>query len=609
MIVKLFSDRDFVASPSNDDNLRLFLPNYSGGFLLHGFLNTSKFDGFFIRENNFEFKTFDFLTEESLKVDSVNRFRNFALLTFNNNNSLFVFVPEQSNTIIFDFNTSSKLTFNFDIRKNFDFSDYGRVYEVKVVDFKGKKFAVVSFKKFSDNSKTTLDYTFFSVFYASSQDYQIIDKWIKKDYEFDRHRNSDNLRFVLSALSTSSRKVIVSSSTDLESCFGEIFIWLNYNSSLLLNALNNKSNGSTIKLARYYAFDSVKSLLTTKQSVLAGFPWFSVEWFRDELLSLIFLINTFRPDDLSQSMLADTKKILFGVLNFVRKKGFFSSNENSDLRSADSPGLLAICFNHLLSKNLLTGSEILYLRRHFIELVDSDIKNYYDKHINLFKSYPEETWMDSIDRSGYRIEIQALYLAALDFAYKLVDNEKYSHLSFLIVESVRNHFLLNDYLIDGLDRNLSKDLLARPNVFLAYFFFPKLLPKNKWISSFDYSLSKLWLNWGGLSTVENSNAVRSDTGENPSAYHNGDSWYFVNNIAALSMLDLDAKRYLFYVHKILIASIKDNLFLYAPGASSETSDNSSQKSCGCPVQAWSNATLFALIDSFLTYSNSIKKKP
>ena len=207
---------------------------------------------------------------------------------------------------------------------------------------------------------------------------------------------------------------------------------------------------------------------------------------------------------------------------------------------------------------------------------------------------PDETWMDTWFkedvRSGARIEIQALTLAMLKLHGTLLrkPDEREDKLKSL----VRKNFWNGKILKDGLG-----DATARPNIFLAAYVYPELLTKKEWETCFDNTLPKLWLEWGGLSTISKDHPLFTpeDTGENVTSYHRGDSWFWVNNIAALVLHKTNSKKYSKYVKAILAASEKEQLELGVGGASAELSSAKELRSEGCWIQAWSVATLIELL--------------
>jgi len=141
------------------------------------------------------------------------------------------------------------------------------------------------------------------------------------------------------------------------------------------------------------------------------------------------------------------------------------------------------------------------------------------------------------------------------------------------------------------------DNTIRPNIFIAAYVYPELLSKKEWITCFDHVLPKLWCDWGGLSTIDKSDKrfVGNHTGEDPTSYHNGDSWFWINNIAAIVLHAFDKGRYKNYINHILDASTKDILQYETSGHASELSSADEFEPSGSPVQAWSAATYIELL--------------
>jgi glycogen debranching enzyme len=144
--------------------------------------------------------------------------------------------------------------------------------------------------------------------------------------------------------------------------------------------------------------------------------------------------------------------------------------------------------------------------------------------------------------------------------------------------------------LDGLHSDGAPDRSGRSNVFLAWYAFPGLIPEDAWRSTFARAIGALWLEWGGLSSVaKDSVAFRMwDSGEDTSAYHRGDSWYFVNNIAAIA---LHEHGFFAQANALLRASVRDLLDEGVAGHASEISSAGRQEAMGCHAQAWSASTL------------------
>jgi glycogen debranching enzyme len=79
------------------------------------------------------------------------------------------------------------------------------------------------------------------------------------------------------------------------------------------------------------------------------------------------------------------------------------------------------------------------------------------------------------------------------------------------------------------------------------------------------------------------------------SYHNGDSWYYINNYAALAMHRLDKEHYAKHISRIAHASKEEMLFSGFIGCCAEVSSAKQMKSEGCLSQAWSAASLIELL--------------
>ena len=209
--------------------------------------------------------------------------------------------------------------------------------------------------------------------------------------------------------------------------------------------------------------------------------------------------------------------------------------------------------------------------------------------------------MDSIERPGACVEIQAQRLAMYDLARRLTDDpekkEYYSQLKDGLEIIARKTFFDGQILADRFDVGKNDhDLICRPNLFLAAYIYPGLLEKNEWRTVFESALTKLWLDWGGLATIDKNDSrfCPQSTGENAKSYHNGDSWFWINNIAAIAMRRIAAGYFKHCIEKIFIASRHDVLWGGALGCASEISSAQSFDPAGCPNQAWSNATFLEL---------------
>jgi len=222
---------------------------------------------------------------------------------------------------------------------------------------------------------------------------------------------------------------------------------------------------------------------------------------------------------------------------------------------------------------------------------------------------PKETWMDTDyggdERDGARIEIQALRLCMYSFAGFLSryledkDQKKYRDLEKNMRLKVRQDFFERKILKDG-----STDKTLRPNVFLAHYIYPDLLNNKEWEQAFKYCINNLFLPWGGFSTIEKSSPLYAEyyTGMDNRSYHRGDSWYFVNNLAAISLKKVNYDMFNNIIVKIVEASTEEILAKGVMGVASELSSAKEQGSEGCISQAWSSATYIELVHELFEHA-------
>ena len=252
----------------------------------------------------------------------------------------------------------------------------------------------------------------------------------------------------------------------------------------------------------------------------------------------------------------------------------------------------------------LSQNDFHFIRDQLKKSIEAHKKNYAENL--LIKNDINETWMDTNyedkGRKGIKIEIQALWLAMLKLINYL-DEEllkqqpEYKELEQQTKSKVKELFYDTNILKDGKD-----DPTVRPNIFLAYYVYPKLLDNEEWEKVFDISLTKLWLDWGGLTTIPKDSPLFCDnySGEDTKSYHRGDSWFFVNNMAALSLLKVNKEKFKEHIEKIINASTTDMLYNGVIGRPSELSSASELKGEASIFQLWSAATYIELLRFYQT---------
>ena len=523
-----------------------------------------------------------------------------------NNNEHF-FMPYGTDSLIYELDKKEDIELLFDVKHPYDSRSWGRNYNIYNEDNK----AIIEFTKTTD-SREDVDEgreefkVFIAVLPSIGSDIQIIDEWEKKEYSLDKQRSSSPVeRFVYKCLKINSDKLIISFSENkgdaIKICdnisknLSKIkTLQENYSKVTIKNTPDKKTN-----IAAKCAIESLDNLLVNKGdqiNLYAGLPWFFQFWSRDTLISLkaLMLDKEYKT----------VKKILMHLTDNISENGLLSNRiPKSVINSADSIGWLFKrwdnffelirkdeCFSKYLKK-----SDINFITKKLEASINNVFKNYTVD--NLAKNNNQETWMDTLyngdGRSGARIEIQALRLCMYDFLYNLTNKPIYKDMGNKLHKKTKEIFWTGKYLKDG-----HNDDTIRPNVFIAAYLYPGLLTKKEWTTCFNFMLPKLWLEWGGLSTIDQSHTDfhRDNTGEDSSSYHHGDSWFWVNNLAALVLYRLDKKNFNKEIKRIIEASSDDILYGGFIGCHAEVSSASIRKSEGCLSQAWSNAFFVELID-------------
>ncbi len=373
--------------------------------------------------------------------------------------------------------------------------------------------------------------------------------------------------------------------------------------------------------------------------IWAGLPWFFQFWSRDELVSCKALML--------EEKYSDVKDIILRYMNEIKLDGRLPNRyPSSMLESADSIGwmfkriydlLLEVEKNNSEFDRIFNLHTLKYIRERLQFSIKKIMKNY--KKEGLIFNGRLETWMDthySVGfyeddfRDGFRIDVQCLFLGMLklmtvlntllsnkfikqsDKLVNITQNEfDYKKLEREFRDIVRQKFLVD---IDGKKRlndgfSCSHHDVCRPNVFLAHYTYPELLSNKEWEDIFDFALPVLWCDWhinnhedknylgGGLSTIDKKHWLYQPhhTGENNKSYHRGDSWFFINNIAAICMHRLNKTKYKENIQKIINSSTEDILYNGFISYASEISSSTELQSFGCFCQAWSVATFIELI--------------
>jgi glycogen debranching enzyme len=553
--------------------MTFLVSNTSGNFALFGI--KSRYQGVFFSNQDKVFKTIAHIDLKGMpgailnELWKVTRDREGVQESFWFARNLPVFFYELSEP--------AKVDILFDCKLNYDNRVWGRNYEFIAQD----KALLVHFEKKNDSRESDEhgEYNYWLALYGC--EFEKLEQWEEQHYSFDELRNSQPFsRWVLRGCRANGSFVMAFSKSKDEALSIAKSSWKRKNelakdaeeyASSVIGRLKVKNDDVRIaaECARYSL-----ACLRSNHGLYAGLPWFHQRWARDELISTKALLHS------DQKSLA--KVILFSWMEKLLPGGKLPGTLTSFIADA---GWLFLRFEDYLPE--LKKQEKAWLVRKlefFLGEVEKNLKD------GLVVNGARETWMDSIDRPGARIEIQALTLAACRLLRLL---GKTSPLEQKLKARVKESFWKGKHLADG-----AEDDTIRPNVFIAAYAYPELLSKKDWLACFDTILPKLWLDWGGISTIDKTHPsfTANHSGENPKSYHSGDSWFWLNNLAAIVLFAFDKKKYKNYIQHILKASTQEILYEGVVGHHAELSSASEFKSQGCLAQAWSAALYVELVE-------------
>ncbi|MFC1691258.1 amylo-alpha-1,6-glucosidase [Nanoarchaeota archaeon] len=591
-------------------NPSFLIANKLGGYCSLSSPVKSRYQGVYFMKDLDMYKVIeDIIALDALEVTkivnnfhSVERYRGFLREKF--------FMPMHHKGLIYSLNMEKDVKLILECRKSYDLAEFGRHYKIHELP----EGLVIEYEKKNDQT----DSTEYSVFIAIKgfDSYKEIKQWTKTDYEEDKSRGSHpDSRHVYEALVMNGSKFFFGFGLSKEDALEEARLIKELEYENISNygehykkLFRERSLFKNTDLSYKAALSGLDKLVienNNSKAILAGHPWFFQIWSRDELISLGALIKDHK--------FKTVKKILIRHLTSIRLDGRLDNRQPAaGLDSADAIGwlmkrikdyVLALekerVFNYYISYD-----ELEYIKNKVEESILGLLKNHSDDDFAVCN--PKETWMDTLEsnngRSGIRIELQALRLCTYS-TYKLLckitnDNTGYK-IAKKLEETLRKktveNFWNGKYLKDGIE-----DDSIRPNVFIAHYVYPHLLSNKQWLVCFREVLDRLWNDWGGISTIDKKSELYqpTHTGENDISYHNGDSWFWLNNLAGLCMTKVSKERFKRKIKKIIEASSGDILWNSNLGTHSEISSSSKLEGKGCFNQAWSNAMFIELCDEF-----------
>ncbi|PIN78381.1 hypothetical protein COV16_06035 [Candidatus Woesearchaeota archaeon CG10_big_fil_rev_8_21_14_0_10_34_8] len=543
------------------EKANFLLCNKKGGYLYLSTKRETKNQGFFINENFSLFKSIENIQINGQITKATNKFSSVTFERDNNAIEHFI-LPYEHNAFIYELKKyRDDLILDLDCRGAWDKDQWGRYYNVQIE----KNRIIISYEKQND-------YHLYVVITGKNLNAEKIREWHNVHYPLDNIRKDEPDREIYKAVKLqikSDTKLVFSTNTNREKAIKEgDYVYRNINKLKRKqdNAMIHKTNikNKIQRMAYNAALNSLNGLLSeidNNLGIIRAFPWYYKFWSRDEMYAIKALGKR-----------KEASEIYSRTLWGIRPKGTIPNiNPSPENGCVDITGL----FYYRYSKRDELKKTILALET-----------NHESKGFVVNK--PKQTWMDSIDREGPRIEVQALMLNM----YNLI-GEKNKELT--LKNRVKELFWNGKYLNDGID-----DFTIRPNFILAYFFYPDLLTKEEWMKCFNNTLPKLSCSWGGISTLDRNSGLYEpmNTGININSYHSGDSFFFINNIAAMAMLRLNKRHYKDRIKNIVDSSTEEILWNGFLGHHSELSSAKKMESRGCRCEAKAAATYIELLNEF-----------
>ncbi|MFA5643770.1 MAG: amylo-alpha-1,6-glucosidase [Candidatus Paceibacterota bacterium] len=583
------------------------LTNRIGGYLWFGQEPASRYQGWFFNFPELVGSTI-YKALEEIKIagrnDPVSEIKNnfWSVERVKGSYRESFFLPSKMDALVYEIDRPADLEIVLDVREFKDYGDKERHYNI----FKEEGLTVVSYS----HPGMAVPEIFLAV-RSDSREIDPLNDWLEKDYPSDRRRNSSpHSLYVFKALRLNkARKFSIAVSDKKDAAIKDANFAFDNSEQLKIEKRKEmkevlgkvlaaeERRGEKVfclesRVLEFLALYSLGSLLVldkTRNSlkgIFAGLPWFFQFWMRDEAISLRSLAR-YEEQAAEEIMMA-------------RLKDLRSKNWKSDL-SDDAAWWLLLQLDRSIQSKKYFHRNRKELAAIFEEAAYSLFRR--EDERRLLSSGPQRTWMDSLQRSGARLEVQALRLAVLkgaaDHSNLMAQKEYFKGLEIKLREQVRRCFWDGKTLADGFDMgNWAADMTVRPNIFLAAYAYPDLLSKEEWRICFDNILPVLWCDWGGVSSIDKRDPrfISKYTGEDSASYHNGDSWFYLNNIAAIAMQRVDPIHFAFQIRKIFKASSSDLLWKGVIGHISEISSADQFELGGCLSQTWSAATFLELFE-------------
>ena len=551
----------------------IFLKNGNLWFFLSQKKKSRYFGGFIFCHN----QALRFLDDIDFKdeIYEIDILSPSEVIIYFKNNQAYLNLTQDSLEITFSSYQEIKLT--FDIKAIFDNDPFKR--KIKIEKISSVSFLVEEFFEGQGFIKLLIE---------SDSPLNFQEAWKEKFFDFDFQRNSPPFNwYIFDGIYGKVReikiKVVFPDMNKTTRISADKNTQIDADNKISVNPRSDYPRKSAFTLLINFLLSRLNSLVLDNY-LSAGFSWFYENWHRDELLSMFLIrgLYGFKTD------YTDNKNPLESALDprlSVNERIKFYLYNLENIWDKNKPGGSLAVDTFLLF--LLNLPQDLFLV-HF-NLLENYLQKW-RKEFDLDNLPPYSTWMDTLERKD-ALEIDVLYLKALRRFAKI--NKDYVPLA------------------NNLKGRIIKKIKENPvdvNLIFAFLFLEDIFTLDEWRNFFEKLLKENYLSWGGLATLplNNPKFLDEDDGEKAKAYHQGDSWYFLNNLLAYSLAKIDFQRFKNFIQKIIESSFSDLFFDGALGWSSEISSAKKRKSEGSLVQTWSITSLTFLLSFLQNLDISLK---
>lgn len=508
------------------------------------------------------------------------------------------------------------ITIDLDCRKRDDFDEWGRFYKT----YKKDDLLLVRYTKKNEEKQ---QYELFFAIKGPNFSYDLLEEWVEKEYPFSQRRNSLHKRYVFRLLKgrvEGNQKLIIAAGFDEDEVLKQIYLLEGHKKELeTFDKDITDEVGKLKEFGKPLTHDVLLSYRLSNNAVyrflnkeldagrlqqgsFAGFPWFSNIWARDELISLKALMLNGEEEIVKERLMyyLDSIDENTGMMKRIDEEGSYQSADGVFWLGKRLEEFIFYLDEHQKLYKAFTLDEIKNIYRKLNLSFNRIIKNSWNKDMELLNVKYGDSWMDTIDvEFPLDIQVQLLeYISVLGIIAGLLDRkddaQKFLDLENGLRENIREKYLRDEMIL----YNEPHRNVLNSNVFLAFYIYKDLFLLEDWERIFDNALRVLKTDWGGIRSLSREDPQYQDnyTGENNLSYHRGDVWYWVNNITAMALFEVNEKKYRKTISEIVLASTKDILRMGTIGFASEVSSASSQKAQGCMAQLWSSATYVEMIE-------------